>query len=260
MAKRFIDTEIFNDDWFMELSKDAKLFYIYFITNCDHAGILKLNYKIAELQTGINSIETVLKELSNCMLTLKSNNVFLMPSFIKYQYPDFPKSKVKQQDSALKILLSYGINEVKIKSLITVSKELNNSYVNDIVTDNVILNKVVEEKKEISLEDLKAKFLPNKEFGIEVYKNETPNAQFYNEQLFRVNNRMPTHEEIADFNSQLKLIDKVHDNFKDYCGHFRNWLTTKPNKKQEEKVEVDIYGKPRPSHQHRLWEGKWIVE
>jgi hypothetical protein len=115
-------------------------------------------------------------------------------------------------------------------------------------------------EKEISLDDLKAKFLPNKEFGIEVYKNETPNAQFYNEQLFRVNNRMPTHEEIADFNSQLKLIDKVHDNFKDYCGHFRNWLTTKPNKKQEEKVEVDIYGKPRPSHQHRLWEGKWIVE
>jgi hypothetical protein len=128
------------------------------------------------------------------------------------------------------------------------------------VNDNVNGNKNVNANEQPSLNDLKAKFLPNKEFGIEVYKNETPNAQFYNEQLFRVNNRMPTHDEIADFNSQLKLIDKVHDNFKDYCGHFRNWLTTKPNKKQEEKVEVDIYGKPRPSHQHRLWEGKWIVE
>ena len=52
MAKRFIDTEIFNDDWFMELSKDAKLFYIFYITNCDHAGILKLNlYNIKTIQT-----------------------------------------------------------------------------------------------------------------------------------------------------------------------------------------------------------------
>lgn len=260
MAKRFIDTEIFNDDWFMELSKDAKLFYIYFITNCDHAGILKLNFKIAELQTGINSIETVLNELSNCLLTLKSNNVFFMPSFIKYQYPDFPKSKVKQQDSALKILLSYGINEDKIKSLITVSKELNNSYVNDIVTDNVSLNKVVVEKKEILLEDLKAKFLPNKEFGIELFKNETPNAQLYNEQLYRVKNKFPVAEDYIEFNSQLKLLDKVHTEFKDYAMHFRNWLATKPERKQQEVIEVDSNGKPRPSKQHRLWGGKWIVE
>lgn len=114
-------------------------------------------------------------------------------------------------------------------------------------------------EKETTLDDLKNKFLPNKEFGIEVYKNETPNAQFYNEQLYRVNNRMPTYEEIADFNSQLKLIDKVHDNIKDYCGHFRNWLTTKPNKKQETKEEVDMYGKPRPSNQHVLLNGKWFV-
>jgi hypothetical protein len=132
--------------------------------------------------------------------------------------------------------------------------------VNDNVNVNVNKNVNENANEQPSLNDLKAKYLPNKEFGIEVYKNETPNAQFYNEQLFRVNNRMPTHEEIADFNSQLKLIDKVHDNFKDYCGHFRNWLTTKPNKKQEEKLEVDINGKPRPSSQHRLWGGKWIVE
>jgi hypothetical protein len=154
-------------------------------------------------------------------------------------------------------------NRQKKTTDIEVDKNISKTYVQHMENENEntfsLLNKV-EEKKQISLDDLKAKFLPNKEFGIEVYKNETPNAQFYNEQLFRVNNRMPTHEEIADFNSQLKLIDKVHDNFKDYCGHFRNWLTTKPNKKQETKEEVDIYGKPRPSHQHRLWEGKWIVE
>ena len=258
MAKRFIDTEIFNDDWFMELSKDAKLFYIFYITNCDHAGILKLNFKIAQIQTGIDSIETVLKELSNCLLTLK-HNVYLMPSFIKYQYPNFPRSNVKQQDSALKILLSYGINEEKIKTYLTVTKELNNSYVNDNVNDNVILNKVIEEKKEILLDNLKAKFLPNKEFGIELYKNESANAQFYMEQIYRTKFSFPIHEDYVEFNSQLKLLDKVHVSLKEYAMHFRNWLATKPDRKKED-IEVDINGKPRPSKQHRLWDGKWIVE
>jgi hypothetical protein len=150
MAKRFIDTEIFNDEWFMDLSKDTKLFYIYYITNCDHAGVLKLNLRIAEMQTGIKSIQTVIEQLSNCLLTLKTN-VYLMPAFIKYQYPNFPKSNVKQQDSVLKILSIYGIDEEKIKSYLTVSKELNNSYDNVSVTETVIDKKVEEEKKEPEL-------------------------------------------------------------------------------------------------------------
>jgi hypothetical protein len=147
MAKRFIDTEIFNDEWFMDLSKDAKLFYIYYITNCDHAGILKLNLRIAEIQTGIKSIQTVIEQLSNCLLTLKPN-VYLMPAFIKYQYPNFPKSNVKQQDSVLKILSIYGIDEEKIKSYLTVSKELNNTYDNVSVTETVINLKVEDKKSE----------------------------------------------------------------------------------------------------------------
>lgn len=115
-------------------------------------------------------------------------------------------------------------------------------------------------EKEITIEDVKAKFLPNKEYGIELFKNETPNAQLYNEQLYRVKNKFPIAEDYIEFNSQLKLLDKVHTEFKDYAMHFRNWLATKPERKQQEVIEVDSNGKPRPSKQHRLWGGKWIVE
>jgi hypothetical protein len=115
-------------------------------------------------------------------------------------------------------------------------------------------------EKEITIEDVKAKFLPNKEYGIELFKNETPNAQLYNEQLYRVKNKFPVAEDYIEFNSQLKLLDKVHTEFKDYAMHFRNWLATKPERKQQEVIEVDSNGKPRPSKQHRLWGGKWIVE
>lgn len=142
MAKRFIDTEMFKDEWFCDLSKDCKLFFVYFITSCDHAGVLKLNKKLAEFQTGLKNIDTLIKELGNCLVTV-GNGIYFMPKFIKFQYPNFPQSSVKQQDSALKILKSFGFWDDKLNSLVTVSKELPDSYVNDSVTVGFNRNKKV---------------------------------------------------------------------------------------------------------------------
>lgn len=145
MAKRFIDTELFNDEWFCELSKDAKLFFIYYITNCDHAGILKLNKKLFEFQTSIKDIDKVIKEMGNKLILIK-DSVFFMPGYLKFQYPEFPKSKVKQQEGALKILDNHGITLEIVKSYLTVTKELEYSYVND--NDNVSDNVSVKNNKE----------------------------------------------------------------------------------------------------------------
>jgi hypothetical protein len=136
MSKRFIDTNIFADGWFCDLSKDGKLFFIYYITNCDHAGILRLNSKLCKFQTGIQNIDTVIKELGNCLVTVKEQ-LFFMPKYIKFQYPNFPQSNVKQQDSAFRILQSLGLWNLET-----------NSYDNDIVIDTVI------EEKEICVEKI----------------------------------------------------------------------------------------------------------
>jgi len=91
MAKRFIDTALFDDSWFMDLSVENKLFFVYLITNCDHAGIIDLNLKLAEFKTGIkgllNSFQTVSKEFGNRLIFLRDNYYFV-PKFIKYQYPN----------------------------------------------------------------------------------------------------------------------------------------------------------------------------
>ena len=141
MSKRFIDTEMFNDEWFSELTKDTKLFFIYYITSCDHAGVLRLNRKLCEFQTGIKSLDTVIKELGNCLVTVK-DSVYFMPKFIKFQYPNFPQSTVKQQFSAIKILKELGFWNNETNSYLTVSKELANTYVNDndTVIDTVTIN------------------------------------------------------------------------------------------------------------------------
>jgi hypothetical protein len=108
MAKRFIDTGIFDDDWFMELSKDAKLMWLYFITKCDHAGMIKVNERLCKLQTDIKDLDFVIKQLGNRLVTV-SQHLYFIPKFIEFQYPGFPNSKVRQQASAVDILIRNGI-------------------------------------------------------------------------------------------------------------------------------------------------------
>lgn len=135
MSKRFIDTGIFDDDWFMDLSKEGKLLWVYFITKCDHAGILKLNEKLCRVQTGIEDLTIIVKELGNRLVTV-SEHLYFIPKYIEFQYPGFPNSKVRQQASAFEILTKY---KLIIDGKLTVSKELVNSYVNDTVIDTVIV-------------------------------------------------------------------------------------------------------------------------
>lgn len=142
MAKRFIDTNMFNDEWVHSLSKDGKLFFIYYITNCDHAGILKLNRSLCEFQIGLKNFDTLIKDFGNTLITVKEN-VFFMPRFIKFQYPKFPQSNVKQQDSAIKILKSYNLFNEETNSYVTLNEELVNPYVSDSVNVNVIISNII---------------------------------------------------------------------------------------------------------------------
>lgn len=151
MAKRFFDTNMFNDDWIISLSKDGKLFFMYYIATCDHAGIFKLNKKSCEFQTGIKNIDSVIEELGNSLVTVRQG-LFFMPRFIKFQYPDFPKSKVRQQDSAINILKFHGLWDEENNSYLTLSQVLDETYVN--VSDNVNTNPtVLKKRKKISFEE-----------------------------------------------------------------------------------------------------------
>lgn len=123
MAKRFIDTGLFDDPWFMELSKDGKMLWIYLITKCNHAGIIDINNKLCKVQTDIENIETVIQELGNRLVRV-DKQLFFIPKFIYYQYPKFPQSTVLQQKSAIEILTKYGLFK---NGKLTVDKELNKS-------------------------------------------------------------------------------------------------------------------------------------
>jgi hypothetical protein len=133
MSKRFIDTGLFDDDWFMDLSKEAKILWIYFITKCNHAGILKLNPKLCKVQTGLNDINGIIRQLGNRIITV-SEQLYFLPKFIEFQYPGFPNSKAKAQTSAIEILKKLGVlneDDLTVKELLPNSYNNNNNNSND---------------------------------------------------------------------------------------------------------------------------------
>lgn len=205
MAKRFIDTELFDDEWFCELSKDGKLFWIYVITKCDHAGLLKYNKKLIMFHLSINSIDTVIKELGNRLIIVNEHLIFC-PKFIDFQYPNFPNSSVRQQASAIQILLKYGLYDEKNKqlanSLITVSKDLTKSYEHD--NDNVYRNNIVNIDS-ISKKDFTEIFY---EQEIESNKNNTEWIEAYEsfvKFLYGENDLKKKAEHILKIKNQLSL-------------------------------------------------------
>ena len=124
MSKRFIDTEIFEDEWFMQLSVEAKLLYVYLFTKCDHAGLIKLNIRLCEFATGIRTVENNLIELDRRVIRIEGEeNLYFLPKFFKRQYPKYPENAFRAATSAVDKLKDLGLWD-EINNKVRVTKEL----------------------------------------------------------------------------------------------------------------------------------------
>lgn len=113
MSKRFISTEMFSDSWFMNVSVENKLFFIYLITNCDHAGIIDINWKLIEFQTGIKGISKGLSTVTQqfgCRLMHLRDNYYFIPKFIDFQYGSRLRPEVNAHLSVIRRLAEFGLS------------------------------------------------------------------------------------------------------------------------------------------------------
>lgn len=84
--KRFTDTAIWQDEWFMNLSPDYKLAFMFIKDNCDCAGVYKPNKRLAELMIGI-PIEWE-DFLNSCdgRIKLVQGGYWWITKFVDFQY------------------------------------------------------------------------------------------------------------------------------------------------------------------------------
>ena len=110
MAKRFTDNEKWKDAWFMDLPAKYKLFWLYLLDECNHAGIWKVNFKVASFYIGEHLEFSEVKRILNLRITILNDNYWYINKFIKYQYKceiQELNTRNKAHLSVLKILNEY---------------------------------------------------------------------------------------------------------------------------------------------------------
>ena len=108
MAKRFTDTTKWSDPWFDELQLIEKMFWIFILDYCDHAGIWKENWK--QVQYCIGS-RPDMEKFRGRIFEVAPGKLFI-PKFLIFQYgTDWRHSKASASKSARKILMDLGIEE-----------------------------------------------------------------------------------------------------------------------------------------------------
>ncbi|MCK9326339.1 MAG: hypothetical protein M0P69_12675 [Bacteroidales bacterium] len=229
MAKRFIDTNIFTDSWFMNLPPESKLFYIYLITNCDHAGIIDLNIRLAEFQTGIegltNSLETVIKQFGKKRMVHIRENYYFLPKFINYQYPNGLNKSVKAHHSVIERLNSFQLSKQYNETL---KQGLSNSLIT--VQDK---DKDIDKDKDKDKDSLKGGV------GEKINFADLENTQWF-ESVLRFFQGKVSMEELRGFWKQYQdamiADDDLYRDAKDYRAHFRNWVKIQVEKQNNQQT------------------------
>lgn len=89
MAKRFTSTKVWDEDWFLEMPNEYKLFWYYMLSACDHAGLFKVNLRSF---CGLNEVKiSADKALSyfnvgKQRIRKVSNSIWYIEDFFVFQY------------------------------------------------------------------------------------------------------------------------------------------------------------------------------
>ena len=83
MAKRLSNSEKWEDEWFCNLKERDRLFWIFLLDKCDHAGLWRVNRILVEFYFPGYKLDS--KVFGDRVLVTKKGNWFIM-KFIEFQY------------------------------------------------------------------------------------------------------------------------------------------------------------------------------
>jgi len=120
MAKRFIETQIFEKELLSTLEAPYKLLFFYYITKCDHAGILDHHaLKLASfILDHTYTVEAVDNAFNGKLITIGKK--WFMPSFVSFQYGELNEAN-RAHNSVIKLLSKHSIcsKSLQFKPLIS---------------------------------------------------------------------------------------------------------------------------------------------
>ena len=104
MAQRFHDAEIWKERWFRKLPPKYKCFFYYIQSQCDHAGIWRVDTDQATFSIGEPLEEKEILELFGEHILEIDNNKWLIKNFVRLQCGEVLKPTLGPHKGILKIL------------------------------------------------------------------------------------------------------------------------------------------------------------
>lgn len=113
MPKRFHDTNIWGEDWFIEMPKDYQQFFFYFKDHVDHAGVWRPNVAtFNKIFSSAVDLKTALSFFNKdqVRISVLKNGRWLFLGFIQFQYGQNLNHNNRVHKSILDVLSVNGVN------------------------------------------------------------------------------------------------------------------------------------------------------
>lgn len=156
MAKRFSATEIWEEDWFLDMPNEYKLFWYYMLSTCDHAGLFRVNVgSFCKLLSVKIDTDKYLELINKGKLRIRTitNSLWLIEDFFVFQYGHIFNHNNKVHQSIANLYKKHNINILDVRGLSEVKERTKRGQdgVNDTPKDK-------EQDKEIHKEEVNLDF------------------------------------------------------------------------------------------------------
>ena len=201
MAKRFTDTDKWKKKWFRQLKNDHKVFWMYLLDQCDHAGIWEVDFDLASyFCNGIKESE-IRKTFVKQYHEFDDGKRWFLKDFIEFQY-NILNDRVNAHKSVLNRLKKYNL-----MNLIDGNEQFMNSSstVKDKDKDKVQVQ--VQVKNKDKSKNSKKSQIDKIQSELDLLQDEFDKVDVYGE--------------FDKFQDYLKANGKRYANYK---SAFRNWL------------------------------------
>jgi len=125
MAKRFCSTDIWNEDWFLDMPNEYKLFWFYILSACDHSGMFKVNVKFFCATNNVSvEIDKALEFFNKGKKRIRKINgsMWLIEDFFIFQYGHSLNTKNNVHRSIKEIYKKNGVELTSIRGLVEVKE------------------------------------------------------------------------------------------------------------------------------------------
>jgi len=120
MAKRFFSTKIWDEDWYLDMPIEYRLFWFYLISACDHAGIFKVNTRNFCALNSVKIVnDTALEYFNKGKIRIRviNESTWLVEDFFFFQYGSTLNTQNRVHESIKTIYNQYDIKLGSIRGL-----------------------------------------------------------------------------------------------------------------------------------------------